>query len=141
MQATSLLMSAVLCASVGAYRAVLRVPTGTTAPAVTMVADTVSSGETSSISPKEKLKEGLRREYDSFFQPMEDELYSPTVSFEDPMISFSGIDKYRNNVDMLAGVTPLGKLCFTDCALEMHSVSDTVSVRLGYRTPRELGKR
>jgi len=74
---------------------------------------------------KASLMEGLRREYDSFFQPMEDELYIKDVSFEDPLISLSGLDAYRNNVNMLAGETALGKLCFTDCGLFMHNVTET----------------
>merc|ERR1719316_569825 len=70
------------------------------------------------------LVEGLKREYESFFQPMETELYNPAVSFTDPLINFEGIEPYRNNVDMLAGKTLMGKLCFTDCGLTMHSVRD-----------------
>jgi len=74
---------------------------------------------------KQSLMDGLRREYDSFFQPMEDELYSETVSFEDPLISLTGIEAFRNNVNMLAGQNLFGKLCFSDCGLIMHDVKDT----------------
>jgi len=78
-------------------------------------------------SPVAKLMAGLRQEYDSFFQPFLPEFYSPEVTFADPLISFTGTEKYKNNVDMLAGVTPLGKACFTDCGLSMHSVRETPS--------------
>ena len=74
---------------------------------------------------KDALIKGLEREYNSFFQPMEDNLYNPSVTFADPLISFEGIEKYRNNVDMLAGETLLGKLCFSDCGLIMHNVTET----------------
>ena len=72
-----------------------------------------------------KLMEGLRKEYDSFFQPLLPEFYNPEVSFADPLISFTGLEKYKNNVDMLAGKTPLGKACFTDCGLAMHGIKET----------------
>ena len=64
---------------------------------------------------------------------MEMDLYNPDVTFNDPMISFEGVDKYRNNVDMLAGVTMLGKLCFSDPGLAMHSVSELPDGRLQTR--------
>lgn len=72
-----------------------------------------------------RLMDGLRKEYDSFFQPLIPEFYDPQVTFADPLISFTGIEKYKNNVDMLAGVTPLGKACFTDCGLVMHQIKQT----------------
>ena len=56
---------------------------------------------------------------------MEEELYSADVTFEDPLISLSGVDAYRRNVNMLAGTTLMGKLCFSDCGLVMHNVSET----------------
>lgn len=73
---------------------------------------------------KAALIEGLRREYESFFTPMETELYAPGVSFEDPLISLTGVDEYKKNVEMLAGTNAFGKLCFTDCGLVMHSVEE-----------------
>lgn len=76
-------------------------------------------------SPKQELMAGLEREYDSFFQPMEDGLYNADVSFSDPLISLSGVDAYRNNVDMLAGKTLMGRTCFSDCGLIMHKISET----------------
>ena len=69
--------------------------------------------------------EGLRAEYESFFQPLLPELYNPDVTFADPLISLSGIAAYKSNVDMLSGNTPLGKICFTDCGLIMHTVNVT----------------
>ena len=58
------------------------------------------------------LKKVLEREYISFFDPMEREYYSPTVSFDDPMTSLAGVDAYQNNVDMLASRTLMGKFLF-----------------------------
>lgn len=49
--------------------------------------------------------------------------YSPTVTFDDPLNSFAGVDKYRNNVDMLAGRTPMGGLLFEDAGISLHSVT------------------
>ena len=77
------------------------------------------------------LKAGLRDEYNSFFQPLLRELYSDEVSFEDPLISLSGMDAYKANIDMLGGRNALGKVCFTDPGLTMHSVEETVT---GLRT-------
>lgn len=68
--------------------------------------------------------ECLRREYDSFFNPMEMEFYNPDVTFEDPMISLSGPQAYKQNVEMLAGTNPFGRLLFSDCGLTMHNVTE-----------------
>ena len=76
-------------------------------------------------SAVDELMDGLREEYDSFFQPLRPELYDPNVSFADPLISFSGLEKYKGNVDMLAGNTPFGNLCFSDSGLIMHNVQET----------------
>lgn len=73
---------------------------------------------------KELLKECLRREYSSLFDPFEKEFYSPEVSFADPMTSFTGMDKYQANVDMLAGRTPLGNFLFEDAGIIMFSAED-----------------
>ena len=70
-----------------------------------------------------KLKRVLEREYISFFDPMEDSWYSPSVSFVDPMTELSGVDSYRNNVDMLAGRTLMGKILFEDAGINLHSVT------------------
>lgn len=73
---------------------------------------------------KAELIEGLRREYSSFFNPMEMQLYDPQVAFEDPMVSFQGVDKFKANVDMLSGSSAIGKLLFDDCGLVMHTVTE-----------------
>merc|ERR1719230_658737 len=73
---------------------------------------------------KEALKECLRREYASFFQPMETQFYSPKVEFFDPLISLRGVEAYQNNVGMLAGENPLGKVLFSDCGLVMHNMTE-----------------
>ena len=58
------------------------------------------------------LKKVLEREYISFFDPMERDYYSPTVTFDDPMTSLEGVDAYQSNVDMLASRTLKGKFLF-----------------------------
>ena len=70
-----------------------------------------------------RLKKVLEREYISFFDPMEDSWYSPSVSFVDPMTELSGADSYRNNVDMLASRTLMGKVLFEDAGIILHSVT------------------
>ena len=45
----------------------------------------------------------LRREYATFFAPMDRQIYEDDVRFSDPLINFSGVDAYQRNVDMLAG--------------------------------------
>lgn len=77
---------------------------------------------------KEALKDCLRREYASFFQPMETQFYAPNVQFFDPLINLEGVDAYQNNVGMLAGKNPLGSALFSDCGLVMH-VIESVSER------------
>jgi len=70
-----------------------------------------------------KLKRVLEQEYISFFNPMVDSWYSNDVTFNDPMTSLSGVDSYRNNVDMLAGRTLMGKLLFDGAGINLHSVT------------------
>lgn len=86
----------------------------------TQVAATDSSQLQSSVTD---LKKVLEREYISFFDPMERDYYSPTVSFEDPMTSLAGVDAYQTNVDMLASRTFLGKILFADAGIVLHSVT------------------
>mmetsp|Transcript_1249 Transcript_1249/g.3749 ORF Transcript_1249/g.3749 Transcript_1249/m.3749 type:complete len:360 (+) Transcript_1249:158-1237(+) len=71
---------------------------------------------------KEDVVSCLRREYRSFFAPLEAEYYAPEVTFDDPLSSLSGLKAYRNNVDMLAGRTPLGGFLFSDAAIALHDV-------------------
>jgi SOUL heme-binding protein/Uncharacterized conserved protein (DUF2358) len=68
------------------------------------------------------LEKCLYREYSSFFSPMEKSFYSGNVKFIDPMTSFEGIEKYQNNVDMLAGRTGLGKIMFKDASIVLHNI-------------------
>jgi hypothetical protein len=70
-----------------------------------------------------KLKRVLEQEYISFFNPMVDTWYAPDVTFNDPMTSLSGVDSYRNNVDMLAGRTLMGKILFDGAGINLHSVT------------------
>jgi len=69
-----------------------------------------------------QLKKVLRREYISFFNPMERQYYREDVVFQDPLTELSGIDAYQNNVDMLSGRTWLGKILFSDASINLHSV-------------------
>lgn len=70
-----------------------------------------------------KLKRVLEQEYISFFNPMVDSWYASDVTFNDPMTSLSGVDSYRNNVDMLAGRTLMGKILFDGAGINLHSVT------------------
>mmetsp|Transcript_17059 Transcript_17059/g.48985 ORF Transcript_17059/g.48985 Transcript_17059/m.48985 type:complete len:440 (-) Transcript_17059:185-1504(-) len=89
--------------------------TATSAAAAAAVEQTAASVTT--------LKKVLEREYISFFDPMEDSWYSPSVTFVDPMTELSGVDSYRNNVDMLAGRTLMGKILFEDAGINLYSVT------------------
>ena len=75
----------------------------------------------------------LSREYRSFFAPLEDEYYSSSVTFDDPLNSLSGLKAYRNNVDMLAGRTLFGGLLFSDAAINLHDVRELEDGRLQTR--------
>jgi hypothetical protein len=90
-----------------------------------MLATTATKEEDQSFGVKKQaLKECLRREYASLFDPFERQFYTPDVSFADPMTSFTGMEKYQSNVDMLAARTPLGKLLFSNASIQMFSVED-----------------
>ncbi len=73
-------------------------------------------------SSVDQLKKVLAREYVSFFNPMEKQYYSSDVTFQDPLTSLAGIDKYQDNVDMLSGRTLLGSILFSDASINLHSV-------------------
>ena len=75
--------------------------------------------------PREELMKCLRREYVSFFDPLEPEFYREDVTFDDPLSTLSGIGAYRDNVDMLAGRTAIGKILFKDASIALHSVTPT----------------
>lgn len=70
-----------------------------------------------------QLKKVLRREYITFFDPMERDYYAEQVTFDDPMTSLAGVDSYQNNVDMLAARTLMGKFLFQDAGINLHSVT------------------
>lgn len=70
----------------------------------------------------DQLKRVLAREYVSFFNPMEKEYYSSDVTFQDPLTSLVGVDRYQNNVDMLSGRTLMGSILFSDASINLHSV-------------------
>ena len=69
------------------------------------------------------LKRVLTRAYATFFNPMATSWYAPDVSFDDPLTSFTGVESYKNNVDMLAGRTMLGRVMFDDACIILHSVT------------------
>ena len=71
----------------------------------------------------EQLKKVLRKEYASFFDPMEREYYANDVQFIDPLNDLEGVDQYQQNVDMLASRTLLGKILFRDAGIVLHSVT------------------
>mmetsp|Transcript_23359 Transcript_23359/g.64800 ORF Transcript_23359/g.64800 Transcript_23359/m.64800 type:complete len:417 (+) Transcript_23359:140-1390(+) len=77
---------------------------------------------TTLVDQVERLKKVLKREYISFFDPMRCEFYSDSVSFEDPMTSLAGVGNYKNNVDMLASRTLMGKFLFQDAGIVLHKV-------------------
>ena len=83
----------------------------------------VATREDTFAAKKAALIAGPQREYATFFQPMETELYSPDVEFVDPLINLQGVDAYANNVGMLAGSTLAGKILFRDCDLILTTVT------------------
>ena len=98
-------------------------PCGMNRQTVTARNAEIAVKETSSlVGPVNKLKKVLRREYTSFFDPMECQYYSEGVSFDDPLTSLTGVQKYKKNVDMLASRTLLGKFLFQDAGIVLHSV-------------------
>ncbi len=56
---------------------------------------------------------------------METEFYDPKVTFSDPLTTLTGVEKYEDNVDLLAGRTPLGAFLFKDASILLHGVEDT----------------
>jgi hypothetical protein len=77
---------------------------------------------TSQTNSFQDLQRCLAKEYASFFDPMERRFYASEVEFIDPLTSFRGIDKYKNNVDMLAGRTGIGSFLFEDASIVLHNV-------------------
>ena len=64
---------------------------------------------------------------------LEADFYDPSVSFDDPLSSLSGLDAYRGNVDMLAGRTLMGKILFSDAAIILHDVREKANGQLRTR--------
>jgi hypothetical protein len=85
-----------------------------------------------------ELKRVIRKEYASFFAPMERKFYSNEVEFVDPLSAFIGVDKYQRNVDLLAGRTSLGRLLFKDASIVMHDISDLPDGRIQTRWTLQL---
>ena len=79
------------------------------------------------------LKKCLFREYNSFFSPMEKQYYQSNVKFVDPLNNLEGIDKYQDNVDMLAGRTSLGKILFKDANIALHNIETLSDGRIQTR--------
>lgn len=86
----------------------------------TVSSSTVAAAASSAIVD---LKRVLTREYATFFNPMVTSWYAPDVSFDDPLTSLTGVESYKNNVDMLAGRTMLGRVMFDDACIILHSVT------------------
>ena len=78
---------------------------------------------------KASLVAGLQREYASFFNPMEKELYDPAVSYDDPLTSLRDVDAYESNVELLSGASALGRILFCDAFLQLHKVDEGPSER------------
>ncbi|VEU33879.1 unnamed protein product [Pseudo-nitzschia multistriata] len=110
-------INAFTCSSVTPFRLGGKSAEGGTA--LNLASDTTT---TSLVDKVQRLKKVLQREYISFFDPMQCEYYSDSVSFEDPMTSLAGVDNYKNNVDMLASRTLLGKFLFQDAGIVLHKV-------------------
>ena len=97
----------------------------TRARSITLSEDVATTPSASPFAVKKAaLIEGLKREYSSFFSPMEMELYDADVEFNDPMVSFSGASAFKANVDMLSGGSAIGKVLFDECGLVMHAVTE-----------------
>jgi hypothetical protein len=118
--ATAFILPSVLPTSVS--RKAIRTPAATP--------ETTSDAATTSIpllllttAKVADLKKVLRREYRTFFCPMERDYYSETVGFNDPLTTLSGLDAYQRNVDLLAGRTTLGSILFSDARIHLHDIS------------------
>jgi len=71
------------------------------------------------------LRKIIAKEYSTFFQPIYPEYYSPTVSFTDPMVSFTGLSKYESNIATIGGRNLLGSLLFgpSDSRIILHTIT------------------
>jgi hypothetical protein len=84
------------------------------------------------------LEKCLRREYASFFNPMEKAFYEKNVSFIDPMTKFSGLENYMNNVNLLAGKGLLGNALFEDAAIMLHKIDQLEKFKIRTRWTLKL---
>jgi hypothetical protein len=80
-----------------------------------------------------ELEKCIRKEYASFFSPMERKFYSNDVEFVDPLNSFKGVDKYQGNCDFLAGRTGLGGVLFQDASISLHNVEQLSEFKIQTR--------
>ena len=69
------------------------------------------------------MTQDLEIEYTSFFDNFASERYLPNVEFIDPLTSFTGFQKYKNNVDMLGGRSAIGNILFKVQELSFYSAS------------------
>jgi Uncharacterized conserved protein (DUF2358)/SOUL heme-binding protein len=72
-----------------------------------------------------ELERCLYKEYTSFFTTLDTKFYSDDVAFIDPITKFTGIQKYKDNIDMIAGRTGLGKILFEDASIVLHNIVQT----------------
>jgi hypothetical protein len=79
------------------------------------------------------LEKCLIKEYATFFSPLNKRFYANDVAFNDPLNTFNGIDKYQNNVDMLAGRTALGSLLFQDATIVLHNIEQVSADKIQTR--------
>lgn len=84
------------------------------------------------------LQKGLIEEYKTFFDPMIESMYDKNVEFKDPLNNFRGVDRYRGNVDLLAGRKGLGPLLFSDASIIMHSLNLLPEAKLQARWTLQL---
>jgi hypothetical protein len=76
------------------------------------------------------LESCLKREYNSFFDPLERDYYDANVEFIDPLGRFIGINKYQDNVDFLAGRSGLGSFLFKNSFIRIFSVEQLEDSRI-----------
>lgn len=84
------------------------------------------------------LQKGLIEEYKTFFDPMIESMYDKNVEFKDPLNNFRGVDRYRGNVDLLAGRKGLGPFLFSDASIIMHSLNLLPEAKLQARWTLQL---
>jgi hypothetical protein len=80
-----------------------------------------------------ELERCLYKEYTSFFTTLDESFYLKDVGFLDPITKFTGIDKYKNNIDMIAGRTSLGKILFEDASIVLHNIEQTGKLEIQTR--------